>query len=469
MNKIIIIFLLPLSLLVVPLCCYAQFEDNYEPIPSIGDEKAILIAEIEASIKLLNENFPRSLKSEIKDIYEDRVKTLKGLLESDYFIDDPEVSALVYGIHKEITSTHPREGYPVRLLVSRSPSVNAYCWGEGTMVINLGLLSRINSESELAFVMAHEMAHQLLDHINQRLINTIEKRNDKDLKKKVEESGKLEVLKSLTYDFYRYTRKNEIQADSLAMVLLSNTKYDRKASQTVLLMLDSADIPENTNKPDLKSFFNFSRYAYKEHWTRKPSSSFGLAGRSNSDYNTDSVKSHPDIADRIRYIDSLFLSGPTSEDAADKKPFSPLLRERLDIELPNSAFVINDYPRAMYFTLQMLKKYPENKYLKTLLARLWVRLYTARKEHTFSNFVPLSNYYPKMMEELYIFLNNLRLTEIGHIAFNYLNRDQVFDWENEEHYQLLWKISNEIKMMDVAQKVEKAYNTKFPDGILSKE
>ena len=73
------------------------------------------------------------------------------------------------------------------------------------MVVNLGLLGRLKTQSELAFIMAHEMAHQLLDHVNEATLEAMKRRNDKSLKKRAETYGKLAVLKDIAYDDAKYS------------------------------------------------------------------------------------------------------------------------------------------------------------------------------------------------------------------------------------------------------------------------
>ena len=48
-------------------------------------------------------------------------------------------------------------------------TVNAFCIPGGKIVVFTGILSVVNSEEELAFILGHEMAHALLDHTRTRV------------------------------------------------------------------------------------------------------------------------------------------------------------------------------------------------------------------------------------------------------------------------------------------------------------
>ena len=458
------IFLLLTSLLLLHSKAWGQYEFHYAPMDSFDLHTKALIREINAGIESIQESFPKATRNEFKEIFEKKADLLTKRLNSNHFVNDQDLNLLLNEVFREITTKNPREGYPMRMLISRSSAPNASCWGEGTMVVNLGLLGRLNTQSELAFIMAHEMAHQLLDHVNEATLEAMKRRNDKSLKKRAETYGKLAVLKDIAYDDAKYSRKNEHQADSFAVVLLRNTSYQWHVYESVLNMLDSADYPESTHMPDLRSRFHFDRYHFKDKWLESPSGGLGKSSDRGL-FSSDSLKSHPHISQRIAYLDSLFGgNNPMQRATQSTERLASDLQQRIDLELVHSSFILHDYGRSLFYTLQMLNRYPENKFLKTHLAKLLVRLYLSRKNHTYSRYVDVSNYYPRGMEELFVFLNNLRMSEIGNLAYNYLNRDTVFDKANEEHYFLLFRVSTELNNLEVSEKVLTAYKSSFPGG-----
>ena len=52
--------------------------------------------------------------------------------------------------------------------VERSPEFNAYATKSNQIIVSSGLVDGITFKDELAFVIAHEVAHHLLDHINKK-------------------------------------------------------------------------------------------------------------------------------------------------------------------------------------------------------------------------------------------------------------------------------------------------------------
>lgn len=53
----------------------------------------------------------------------------------------------------------PLHRYRFRVLVAKTEDVNAFALPGGTIVVNAGLLNKVESENELAMVLAHELGH----------------------------------------------------------------------------------------------------------------------------------------------------------------------------------------------------------------------------------------------------------------------------------------------------------------------
>ena len=57
-----------------------------------------------------------------------------------------------------------RKVEPVRFYVTASPAVNAFATPDRTVYVTMGLLARIETEAQLAFILCHELGHVDLDH-----------------------------------------------------------------------------------------------------------------------------------------------------------------------------------------------------------------------------------------------------------------------------------------------------------------
>jgi metalloendopeptidase OMA1, mitochondrial len=91
--------------------------------------------------------------------------------------------------------------------VIRSREVNAFCLPGGRVCVYTGLLGIVRNDDQLATVLAHEIAHALAHHANERITT--------------EESGRVNWLFRQAYD-----RQQESEADHIGLFLMTFAGYD---------------------------------------------------------------------------------------------------------------------------------------------------------------------------------------------------------------------------------------------------
>ena len=94
---------------------------------------------------------------------------LRKLRASGKLIENPEINLWIRSLGNRLVSRAPNSPNPFYFVVSRDSSVNAFATLGGVVVINSGLILRTSSESELAAVLAHEIAHITQRHIPRML------------------------------------------------------------------------------------------------------------------------------------------------------------------------------------------------------------------------------------------------------------------------------------------------------------
>lgn len=87
-------------------------------------------------------------------------------------VQDPEVVAYMNYIMRRFTSVMPPQPVPFRISVICDNSLNAFAVPGGYIFVHSGLITAMNSEDELAGVIAHEMAHVTQRHIAGRIENS---------------------------------------------------------------------------------------------------------------------------------------------------------------------------------------------------------------------------------------------------------------------------------------------------------
>jgi predicted Zn-dependent protease len=81
------------------------------------------------------------------------------------FVPSPELNAYVTSVlTKLLTGVPLPASFSPNVKVLGAPDFGAVCTPDGTIVLSIGLLERVESEDELAFILGHEISHAILRH-----------------------------------------------------------------------------------------------------------------------------------------------------------------------------------------------------------------------------------------------------------------------------------------------------------------
>jgi len=90
---------------------------------------------------------------------------MRDLRQENAYFDDPETTEFLQSIGSRIAVEAQDGGQSFTFFGVRDKAINAFALPGGFIGINTGLITRTNSESELAGVMAHEIGHVVQRHI----------------------------------------------------------------------------------------------------------------------------------------------------------------------------------------------------------------------------------------------------------------------------------------------------------------
>ena len=151
---------------------------------------------------------------------------------------DPALTAYVQRVGMKLAKTSDAPDLPYEFVIINSSDLNAWALPGGKIAINRGLLAALDSEAQLAAVLAHEIAH-------------VTKRHSARMQKKAEGASMLGALIGLGVGMkapeYRdlamqgastlaygaqanYSRDHELQADKAGMKTMSRAGYDPQAA-----------------------------------------------------------------------------------------------------------------------------------------------------------------------------------------------------------------------------------------------
>jgi predicted Zn-dependent protease len=239
--------LLPFALFLAALLCggTAHGQDSRGDLPDIGN--------------------PATTTISIADEYKIGRMIVKGLRDAGQIVEDPEVNEYIQSVGSRIASFAHEGAQRFTFFVVRDPGINAFALPGGFIGVNAGLLTATASESELAGVLAHEIAHVTQRHIARSVQNagrtnlasaaavlaailvgaTTGMPSDALL-------GTITAAQSLAaQQQINFTRANEAEADRVGMGFLANAGFDPYGMPTFFWTLQQRSGSAGALIPDL--------------------------------------------------------------------------------------------------------------------------------------------------------------------------------------------------------------------------
>ncbi|HEV7782924.1 MAG TPA: M48 family metallopeptidase [Chitinophagaceae bacterium] len=427
MNKLLVFFILSIS----SVKAFAQLKPVYD---FWEDDSVVKNNYYEQALKnkeALVASLGKDQKKEYREIYESRFGAVADLLKSSSAVTAPEAHDYLQSVLKKIVDANPElKPLQIRMVFSRDWWPNAYSMGEGTLVVNAGLMVFLDNEAELVFVLCHEIAHYYLEHSDKEIKKWVEWRYGDELQKEIKRITKEEyrvrqqlneLLKKMTFDNRQHSRKNESEADRQAFLFMKRTGYDCNGIITCLRLLDKVDDSLLFKPLVLDQAFNFSEYPFKKRWTQKESVLFGEMKDDDSPLTKkerDSLKTHPDCVKRIEMLrDSVAATSQGRNFIVNEQVFTQLKKKFL-AEMTEQEFRDRNLGRNLYYNLVMLQ-HGQNKPLAIYsISRDLNIAYQAQKNHELGKwFSPETRGLPPDYNLLLRMLSRLSLDEIA--ALNY--------------------------------------------------
>ena len=210
-------------------------------LPDMGDSSGTIISPAEE--KELGEAFFRSLHAQVE------------------INQDPEVQDYIQDIGRKLVLNSDGTGLPFHFFVVTENEINAFAGPGGYIGVNSGLIVLTEAESELASVMAHEIAHVTQRHLyraaeaaGRMTVPTMAAMLAAILlgsqSPALGQAAIMAVMGSNAQFQIDFTRENEMEADRVGMQTLQSSKFDPRSMPTFFERLQQSsryygrDIPE---------------------------------------------------------------------------------------------------------------------------------------------------------------------------------------------------------------------------------
>lgn len=330
-----------------------QIELDYQPIVAEGSIPQDFLNHLRGKNTVSFKNTASLSKKDCSTFRQATKFTLKDLFNSGkIYYNDPitvYVREVAAALLKEQEGSWPAE---INVYVSKEHYPNATAWQDGTIIVNIGLLSRLENETQLAFVLAHEMAHYRLQHPYEQYAQQV-----------VTKEG---YNKKPANNFNKdYLLTHEIVADSIALSILRKSSYSTKEAPNALLLL----LDNSRHSIDFIDYFESNSFKVKnkelcksQHYKNYKRSSLRNTG--NHHFSEGSIKKRKRKVDKIVEGTTSNMTNSSAEKVSD---FSKIMRIA-QFEMVEHAFNEKNYLKSIYEALTLLDDFSDNKYLHTKIA-----------------------------------------------------------------------------------------------------
>lgn len=167
---------------------------------------------------------------------------MSQIQRSSFLMSDPLVNDYIQQVGYKLVAANPDAlGRSFRFFVIEDPSINAFALPGGYIGIHSGLITASRSESELASVLGHEVAHVTQRHLARRL----EKQSQISLPSILASIGAILIATQdaeagmgalaatqglAQQSIITHTRENEKEADRIGIAMLSGAGFDVRAA-----------------------------------------------------------------------------------------------------------------------------------------------------------------------------------------------------------------------------------------------
>ncbi|MFD0864168.1 M48 family metalloprotease [Sungkyunkwania multivorans] len=396
--------------------------------------KEKLKARFEIEKKQLEKEFPRRMGKKMISLVDRKEQRLYKYLDKKQLTFDSRFTSFTNKMVEELKNSNAElKNRDLITLISLNPIPNALSLGNDIIIINLGLFTFMDNREEVAAVIAHELAHNVLMHGKKNVIDRVRKDEELSAQQRTKNIKKskyntyeqaFDELRELMYSNGKKNRLEEKEADSLGYVLAKRSGLrgiNFLSSLEKLAAIDS--LPEIELEEHIyKKVFDLPNLPFKDEWLKMESFDEYAYGNYKEKLEKDSLKSHPETVERIKHVKMLFpeLTNDSIETTTTDDSFLALSRLAYHASIPNLYF-LESYGISTYRSLYRLTKYPENDFYKKWLGKNFRAMYEAKKSYRLNRYVQRLNV-EKQSPSLQRFLNfiwNLRLEEIETIANHY--------------------------------------------------
>jgi hypothetical protein len=460
--------LLFIGLFLLPIICVGQADYTFRPLKTKTDKAAEIKKDLQRSMLIELNDMPKEMREAVRLKYQESVDQISKGISKNVFIWSDTLTELVERVaNKLIKQNELRHIIPI-VLIYNSPEANALCLSKGTIIITIGLLARLTTEDQLAFVLGHELEHHQLFHVRTRIYNEVKNGDIKKLKSTVkgimkgnEPVEEIQELRTSFYNAAQFSQQQELSADSASIKLIQNAHYQDQAGLQTLDLLDIGYCSDTLYTKTLFKPLDAPRFPFQEEWIERDFKAEGKDRTSVFFFNTDSLRTHPELEARKMAM----MKQLHSQEKTIPQPIRIDSITRIAaFQNVKSAFDMQLLEVSLYHALN-LSQYEKSDFLVEYIGRVLELTAELKQNPVYrSQFYKPTYSFCKNLKLVSNLLRNISDEQSSEMLFQFINRTQNFNPDNEFHYYLMWKGCQLTARESTGEKVKTQYISKFPRG-----
>ena len=349
-------------------------------------------------------------KQRVRDYNDGKLTNRDRVLEVSYNISrlmsngrilygDP-ITRMLEHMADTLLKDYPQLRSELRFYTVKSPAVNAFATGQGMIFVTTGLVAQAENESQLAYILSHEIIHYYRKH-NMEMITRRAKTADDEASR---------MANFLIYHNRSHEMENE--ADSLGLTLFYiNSPYDKRVSDGVFDVLQYAMLPFD-EVPFDTLYFDSPYFKIPRHYYLAK-----VADITSRDDYDDSHSTHPNIKKRRARTGEILShhQGGSRYVVTTPSEFAHI-RLLARFECIRQCLIYNDYTRAFYDSYVMERQLPGNKFLLKAKAQALYGIAMVKSYRHTNEIVGDYNDYEGEIQQLYYLFRKLTEEEATLVA-----------------------------------------------------
>jgi beta-barrel assembly-enhancing protease len=328
----------------------------------------------------------------------------------------------------------------LRFYTIKSNASNALSTDQGIVFVTTGLLSQLTSEAQLAFILAHEIAHYQEKHV----VESFEYRNQRNRN----------TIKQLSV----YSKEKELIADKVGIEIYNAAGYSKSQLLSSFDVLMYSYLPfEEVTFP--KSYFNTDLLFVPESFF--PNKKYEI--KVIEDYD-DSESSHPNIKKRkseaISVINIYKNWGDIINYLGEERFI--YIRNLCRFESIRTDILNANYADALYSIFILEKDFPNSDYLKRMKAQSWLGIAQYKSDGSINETVDRNSELEGEIASVHYFIKRLNLEATITMSLRQI-QDVKNDLPNDEEVHSIWKkillLSADVKKFNIQNYSSLTFNS----------